>query len=190
MPEQELHRDLFGANLGSSCLELARELSRRIKKRIDDIYFNDHNPPYRPMNDQFKVIFVSLGFNRSTIEIFWHLFCRICNGSDTIKLEHFLEHFRLDWTPWTERCFNYFDVTGRGQVDFVAFMISVWSICTLNVDTLSNFSFDMYDLDSDGELSIPEIERMVHELFGVGGGQKCLKEAIDFAKDRGGVLTL
>ena len=50
------------------------------------------------------------------------------------------------------------------------------------VDTLSNFAFEMYDLDLDGELSLPEIERMVHELFGVDGGNRCLKEAIDFAE--------
>jgi Ca2+-binding EF-hand superfamily protein len=90
----------------------------------------------------------------------------------------------------TERCFRYFDVTGRGSVDFLEFVISVWNICTFKIDSLSNFAFDMYDTDSDGELSLPEIERMVNDLFGVGGGKQCLKEAIDFAKTRDGVLSL
>ena len=49
---------------------------------------------------------------------------------------------------------------------------------------------DMYDLDSDGELSIPEIERMVKELFGEGGGKQCLDSAIEFAETRGGALNL
>ena len=48
----------------------------------------------------------------------------------------------------------------------------------------------MYDLDSDGELSIPEIERMIKELFGEGGGKQCLSSAIDFAEARGGALNL
>lgn len=49
----------------------------------------------------------------------------------------------------------------------------------------------MYDLDSDGELSMPEIERMVWELFGRdGGGRKCLASAIAFAEARGGALNL
>lgn len=49
---------------------------------------------------------------------------------------------------------------------------------------------DMYDLDSDGELSIPEIEQMIKELFGEGGGKQCLASAIDFAEARGGALNL
>ena len=48
----------------------------------------------------------------------------------------------------------------------------------------------MYDLDSDGELSIPEIEQMIKELFGEGGGKQCLASAIDFAEARGGALNL
>ena len=48
----------------------------------------------------------------------------------------------------------------------------------------------MYDLDSDGELSIPEIEQMIKELCGEGGGKQCLASAIDFAEARGGALNL
>ena len=55
---------------------------------------------------------------------------------------------------------------------------------------LSLLSIDMYDLDADGELSIPEIERMVKELFGEGGGKQCLDSAIEFAETRGGALNL
>ena len=48
----------------------------------------------------------------------------------------------------------------------------------------------MYDFDSDGELSIPELERMVKELFGEGGGKQCLDSAIEFTETRGGALNL
>ena len=56
-------------------------------------------------------------------------------------------------------------------------------------NAISTFT-DMYDLDSDGELSIPEIEQMVKELFGEGGGKQCLDSAIEFAETRGGALNL
>ena len=78
----------------------------------------------------------------------------------------------------------------------VFFMVSVWNICTLKIDTLTNFTFDMYDLDSDGELSLPEIERMVQELYGKnntelsGIGSDVLEDVYNFAEDRGGVLDL
>ena len=48
----------------------------------------------------------------------------------------------------------------------------------------------MYDLDSDGELSVPELEGMVGELYGQNGGNKCLNEAVEFAEHRGGALKL
>ena len=69
-------------------------------------------------------------------------------------------------------------------------MITVWNICTFRIDSLSNFTFDMYDVYADGELSVPEIERMVHELYGDGGGKQCLKEALGFAEARCGALNL
>jgi hypothetical protein len=189
MPGIEVQRAPFGANLGSSVNEWARDLSTRIKERIHEKY-KDPIPPYSPTNKQWEDCFASIGFKRGTIEKLWRLFCLISNCTDRIGIEHFLTYFNLDWTPCTERCFQYFDATGSGHLDFLEFVLCVWGICTFKVDTLSNFAFGMYDLDSDGELSLPEIERMVHELFGVGGGKRCLKEAIDFAQARGGVLSL
>ncbi len=55
---------------------------------------------------------------------------------------------------------------------------------------------DIYDLDSDGELSLPEIERMVIELYGTGNilnsmGKEVLEDINQFAEERGGgVLSL
>lgn len=158
-----------------------------IVPRIHDKYYI---PPYRPTNRNWEMTFASLGYNRRTIEKFWRLFCQINHSTGAIQLEHFLEHFDLDWTPWTERCFKHFDTTGGGDIDFLEFMISVWNVCTFKIDSLSNFTFDMYDLDCDGELSIPEIEGMVRELFGDDGGKQCLREAIEFAEARGGALNL
>lgn len=48
-------------------------------------------------------------------------------------------------------------------------------------------------MDSDGELSLPEIERMVYELYGsdtklCGIGIDVLNDVYDFAESRGGVL--
>ena len=188
MPEP-IERTPIGASKGRSFLEVASHLSSLVKQRIDEKYYHDPIPP-TPTNETWEVILASLGLNQTTITKFWRLFCQINNCSGTMQIEHFLEHFDLEWTHWTERCFKYFAITSGGEVDFLAFVVGVVTICTLKVDTLSNFAFDMYDLDSDGELSLPEIERMVYELFGVGGGKQCLKEAIDFAKARGGVLSL
>ena len=55
---------------------------------------------------------------------------------------------------------------------------------------------DIYDLDSDGELSLPEIERLIIELYGRNNvidssmGNEAMQDINKFAEDRGGILTL
>jgi Ca2+-binding EF-hand superfamily protein len=187
MPEVERLRDPIGANRGKSLREHASTLSKNAKKQYHEKYFI---PPYRPTNRNWEMTFAALGWKRRTIEKFWKLFCKINHSSGAIQLEHFLDFFDLDWTKWTERCFTYFDTTGGGDIDFLEFMVSVWNVCTFKIDSLSNFTFDMYDLDCDGELSIPEIENMVRELFRDTGGKLCLREATEYAAERGGALNL
>ncbi|KAL3797506.1 hypothetical protein HJC23_009870 [Cyclotella cryptica] len=188
MPEVELRRDPLGANRGRTIRQRADSVSDRIKKHLHDKYYI---PPYRPTNRNWEITFASLGWKRHIIQKFWRLFCQINVSRDGgIKLNEFLDFFDLDWTPWTERCFSYFDTTGGGDIDFLEFMVSVWNVCTFKINTLSNFAFDMYDQDSDGELSIPEIEKMVEELYGEKGGRKCFRQATQYAEERGGALSL
>ncbi|KAL7431718.1 hypothetical protein ACHAXM_004563 [Skeletonema potamos] len=187
MPEVERLRDPIGANRGKSLREHASIVSKKAQNHYHEKYFI---PPYRPTNRNWEMTFAALGWNRRTIEKFWKLFCKINHSSGAIQLEHFLDFFDLDWTKWTERCFTYFDTTGGGDIDFLEFMVSVWNVCTFKIESLSNFTFDMYDLDCDGELSIPEIENMVRELFGDAGGKLCLREATIYAAELGGALNL
>lgn len=120
MPELELRRDPLGANRGKSFRQHAGRVSQRVKKAYHDKFYI---PPYRPSNRNWEMTFSALGFDRKTVEKFWRLFRQINRSSGAIQLDHFLAHFCLDWTPWTERCFRYFDTTGGGDIDFLEFMI-------------------------------------------------------------------
>lgn len=51
-------------------------------------------------------------------------------------------------------------------MDFLEFVVSIVNFCSLSPETLCNFTFDLYDLDNDGEISYDEIETMVRELYG------------------------
>lgn len=135
MPEVELRRDPLGANRGKSFREQASILQDRVKTHLHNKYY------IPPTNREWEMTFASLGYNRKTIEKFWRLFCQINHSSGAIQLQHFLYHFDLDWTPWTERCFRHFDTTGGGDIDFLEFMITVWNVCTFKIDSLSNFAF-------------------------------------------------
>jgi hypothetical protein len=64
----------------------------------------------------------------------------------------------------------------------------------MEVDTLSNFAFDLFDIDlPHGELSFPDIERMMIELFGedgikTGTGKTAMDDITLYAEERGGRL--
>ena len=150
--------------------EIVRQKKPRSFHRIRNSYHNNTNTVLhksRPTdNKHWEITFAALGFKREMLDQFWNIFCHMnTSGSGEIDVSEFLDYFQMDRTPYVEKCFAYFDTTGGDSIDFLEFMISVWNICTLKVDTLTNFTFDLYDLDSDGELSLPEIELMVQELY-------------------------
>lgn len=154
-------------------------------------------PPYKPSNIHWEITFEALGWSRDTIQKLWEVFYRInTSHSGEITILEFLNYFNLDRTRYVEKCFEYFDTTGGNDIDFLEFTVSVWNICTLDTKTLPNFTFDLYDLDSDGELTCPEIEKLVHELYGNHDksmntqGKECLKNLMQVAEERGGVLSL
>lgn len=193
MPEIETGKDPIGAFRGKS---LWQRLADNSSSAWEHYQNANYIPPYQPTNVHWEITFSALGWQRETIEKFWVVFCRINTSlSGEISIMEFLNYFNLDRTLYIEKCFAYFDTTGGDDIDFLEFMVSVWNICTLKIDTLTNFSFDLYDLDSDGELSFPEIERMVQELYGKDGtltsqGKECLKDVTLFAEERGGTLNL
>ena len=147
---------------------------------------------YVPSNKHWEITFRALKFSRQTIDNMWTVFYRI-NKSHTgiITMFEFLNYFNLERTAFIEKCFNYFDCTGDNTIDFLKFVIAVFNICTLNVDTLTTFAFDIFDDDKGGMLSLPEIERLVQELYGekLSTGE-VLNDINHFAEQRGGTLTL
>ena len=194
MPETETGRDPIGAFRGMS---IRNRLLNSSSATIEFIKNYNYIPPYQSTNVHWEITFRALGWNRETTGKFWAVFCRINRSlSGEIDIMEFLTYFNMDRTPYIEKCFEYFDTTGGNSIDFLEFMVSVWNVCPLKIDTLTNFAFDMYDTNNDGELSFPEIERMVEELYGQGAAKeytnaKEVQEDITvFAEERGGSLDL
>jgi Ca2+-binding EF-hand superfamily protein len=169
-----------------------RDSNKSILDRVVDYVCT---PCYQPTEEE-AITFQALGFSRPTIEAFWVVFCRINKSlSGEISQEEFYSYFHFDTgsSQFIGRCFDYFDLTSENRIGFLEFMVSVWNICTLKIDTLTNFAFDMYDLDFDGELSLPEIERMLQELYGLhltSSDNHILSDINRFAEQRGGTLNL
>ena len=76
-----------------------KEVDIYLKRRsiVDRVVDHVCTPIYQPTNQQWEVTFKTLGWDRSTIDDFWAVFCRI-NKSRTgeITIFEFLNYFDLD----------------------------------------------------------------------------------------------
>lgn len=198
MPEQkDATEEIFGTGRGRTLVDTAK---RKTNDTIRQIRLRNYIPPYEIKNTRVEATFAALGFKRKTIERLWVAFCRINKSLDgAIAKDEFIQYFRADFQQshsYIDKCFQYFDTTGSGTIDFLEFTIGVWNICTMEVDALSNFAFDLFDVDlPHGELSFPDIERMMIEVFGEDGikcgtGKVAMDEITLYAEERGGRMKL
>lgn len=158
--DRELAQALRGPGLVDQLLTKARNLFEPM-----GCYF--HIPTYQPDEQEWEITFRALGLDEKVVNDFWKIFYKMNKTHDgEVSIIEFLNFFNLDRTTYAAKAFGYCDTVGGGEMDFLEFIVSVWNLCTLNPATLTNFTFDLYDLDDDGELSYDEMETMVRELYG------------------------
>ena len=196
MPEQkDATEEIFGTGRGRTLVDTAK---RKTNHAIQQVRLRNYIPPYEIKNTHVEATFAALGWKRKTVERLWVAFCRINKSLDEeITRDEFIQYFAADFQQshsYIDKCFQYFDTTGSGTIDFLEFAIAVWNICSIKVDALSNFAFDLFDVDlPHGELSFPDIERMMIELFGEDGmksgtGKVAMDDITLYAEERGGRL--
>lgn len=194
MPEHEYGSDPWFSNRGPSWKHYFELSLKFIKEKWINHREKYKIPSYAPTNPDWNLAFRALGLDYPSVKRFWKVFCKANKSLDgQICLEEFLEFFNLERTGYVEKTFQYFDTTGGGEIDFLEFVVSVWNVCALDPHTLTNFTFDMYDVDSDGLLSCPEIETMIRELFGDQGAQnnslaqECMDELMKLTEENGAI---
>mmetsp|Transcript_13173 Transcript_13173/g.20039 ORF Transcript_13173/g.20039 Transcript_13173/m.20039 type:complete len:542 (+) Transcript_13173:41-1666(+) len=193
MPEIEGGIEPWGSGRGPGILRTCSKKAIEIgKKQLQKI---PRTPHYTPANPDWNIAFRALGLDYQIVKRFWKIFCKAntsCDGQ--LCLLEFLTFFNLERTSYVEKTFGYFDTTGGGEIDFLEFVVSAWNVCSLDPHTLTHFTFDMYDVDSDGLLSCPEIETMVRELYGQYGMQSSLgtecRDALMALAEENGAITL
>lgn len=136
-------------------------------------------------NSHLTWVFKLIGWNQRVLGQFSEVFESITDGKKKIlDLETFIIYFSFDRFDYgVDKCFRYFNIRHSGEIDFLEFMIGAWNSCPYHIDILIQFSFEMYDLNDDCELSLPEIEK-------IPINKEIIHDMIAYAEDNGGVLDM
>jgi hypothetical protein len=160
------------------------------------------------------------GMDRFTMDRFYRNFAEIGGGSDRLNLSDFLEFFDINYqSPFHRRTFQVLDVNGKGNINFMEFVMMVFAYSTHSWRALCRYAFgescthscthcthplhattanalhactahfplpfhslptpfqlrpagciaraaDIFDVVKDGQLDMPEVNKLVTVLYG------------------------
>ncbi len=111
--------------------------------------------------------FKAVGLERPDVDKFWTLFCKIdASLTGSITSGDFFAHFRLERTPFAERCFSVFDKDGSDEIDFSEFTHTLWTFLTVSEHRFVSFAFRLYDTLGNDRLTTGEVEQLVADVYG------------------------
>jgi len=112
---------------------------------------------------------MSLKLTKSEVGQLYKLYRKVdIDDSGTIDTVELLTMLDIERTRFTEQVLNVFDGDKSGKIDFREFVLSIWNYCTTGNAALGIFTFDLYDQDGSGILSIDEMVQMLKDIYGNG----------------------
>lgn len=114
------------------------------------------------------LVFKDIGLTEKQVRLFYNVFKLIdVDNSDTITVDEFFTYFKYQFlTPLCKRLFMIFDEDKSGELSFTEFVVCTWNFVSLTEEEITDFAFQVYDLDHSGTLSNFEIAQMLSEGFG------------------------
>jgi len=134
------------------CYYKIRNYNKNVNAAFDTILFSELHLAYGVVNSLFRV------FQRADDDKGF--------GVDILELLMFLD---VERTPFTTSLFSLMDADGGGDLNFVEFAVCYWNYCSLNMNSLYHFVFDMVSNKSDPEmftLDEEAINKLIKNLFG------------------------
>jgi len=69
----------------------------------------------------------------------------------------------IESSVFNKRVFEMFDYTGRGWIDFCEFCAFAYLYCVQNITQLGMLTFQLYDTDKDGGVSVEELKELMKD---------------------------
>ena len=139
-------------------------ISRSLPTQNTNI-FSKIKSPTIPTN--YRKTFEALRVSTRDVEKIYNQFEEIdLDGSHSISIDEFFDHFELKKSKFSVRCFTIFDEDNSNELDFREFGVSLWNYCTQDHLALISFAFDLYDLDNSGSIDTNELTQMLAEVYG------------------------
>lgn len=104
---------------------------------------------------------------RSDVDKIYKGFCKLdADGSGLISVHEFVVMNQVQSATFGEMAFRVLDSNNSGKIDFLEYMIAVWNFCSLSKESLSLFSFQIFDTDRSGILTTQEFRHMIEVVWG------------------------
>lgn len=72
----------------------------------------------------------------------------------------------LENSKLTTEVLKGFDIDGDNRLNFKEFVVNMWYFIVKDLESVAEYTFDFYDTDRSGELTKPEIFKMIEEVYG------------------------
>lgn len=113
-------------------------------------------------------LFATMCLTKKEVTKLYDLFCKVdIEGSGSVDIVELLILLDIERTAYAEQVFTVFESDSSGKkVDFTEFVLAIWNYCTIRPASLDIFTFNMYDRDKSGKLSLEAVRQMLLDLFG------------------------
>ena len=104
---------------------------------------------------------------RHDVDRIYSGFCKIdADRSGLINANEFIVMNKVQSAAFGEMAFRVLDRNRSGKIDFLEYLVAVWNYCSMSKESLSLFTFKIFDTDNSGILTISEFKTMIDIVWG------------------------
>jgi len=134
----------------------------------------ESTPDGRPLKPLYKrddiKDFEAIGLTTPDIEHFSDTFRRFdILNKEALRIDDYLLDLKLTRNLMTSQIFNFMDGSGDNEISFREFVFYNWQFLSMSDRDIAGFSFDLYDVERDGKLSVSELEAALGVVHGGEG---------------------
>mmetsp|Transcript_25153 Transcript_25153/g.37068 ORF Transcript_25153/g.37068 Transcript_25153/m.37068 type:complete len:426 (-) Transcript_25153:402-1679(-) len=107
----------------------------------------------------------TLGMTKDTMDTLFTAFSDMdSNSTNTIRMDEFLNYFKIEMTSFNMFLFGLFGVQKGGYLNFLEYVIAIWNFLTVQKSLISTLVFYLYDRRKCGYIEAQEVIELMNAI--------------------------